>query len=118
LIGASWVSQHILKDHPSARLKVIAVWLPMLAGDTRSAWPSHMFDDPRVTSFWDGDRLAGRWFADHQTGDLGAPGSIVWDAYLAYGPQPRWHGAPTMPIVAGSDIIGHTAGLQRFVRTL
>jgi hypothetical protein len=77
-----------------------------------------MFEDSRVTSFWDGDRLAGRWFADHETGGLSAPGSIVWDAYLAYGPRARWSRAPTKPIVAGSDIIAHTAGLQRFAATL
>jgi hypothetical protein len=77
-----------------------------------------MFDDPRVTSFWDGDRLAGRWLANHETGSLSAPGSIVWDAYFGYGPRARWRGAPSEPIVAGSDIIAHTAGLERFAATL
>ena len=97
---------------------MIAIWLPVLGGDSRSAWPRGMFDDPRVTSLWDGDRLAGRWFAAHQTGGLGGPGTIVWDAYLGYGPKARWRGAPTDPIVAGSDIIAHTDGLQRFAATL
>ena len=90
----------------------------MLAGDSRSAWPKDLFDDARVTSLWDGERLSGTWFADHRTGGLGDPGSIVWDAYLAYGPQARWHGAPTAPLAAGSDIIGNTDGLQQFASTL
>jgi hypothetical protein len=97
---------------------VLAIWLPMLAGDSRSAWPKGMFDDPRVTSFWDGDRLAGRWLADHRTGGLDAPGSIVWDAYLAYAPEARWSDTPGEPVVAGSDIIGHTAGLETFAAKL
>jgi hypothetical protein len=56
---------------------VYAIWLPMLAGDSRGAWDAHVLDDPRVVSLWDGSRLAGRWFADHSTGGLGAPGDIV-----------------------------------------
>lgn len=97
---------------------MIAIWLPMLAGDSRSAWPKGVLNDPRVTSVWDEKRVAGSWFSDHRSGGLGGPGSIVWDAYLAYGPQARWQGAPTEPIAAGSDIIAHTDGLQRFGSTL
>jgi len=98
---------------------VIAIWLPVLAGDSRSAWPEDLFDDPRVTSLWDGERLAGSWFSDNRTGGLGGEGSIVWDAYLAYGPKARWQGgAPTDPVVAGSDIIANTGGLKQFAATL
>jgi hypothetical protein len=63
---------------------VFAVWLPMLAGDSRSAWDSNVLDDPRVTEFWDGNRIAGKWFAQQQIEGLGGPGSIVWDAYYAF----------------------------------
>jgi hypothetical protein len=84
----------------------------MLAGDERSAWPKGVFNDPRVTSLWDGERIAGKWFAEHDTGGFGGPGSIVWDAYLAYGLGVRWKSIPTQPIVAGSDIIANTNGLR------
>src|SRR5712691_6745082 len=50
--------------------------MPMLAGDSRGAWDAHVVDDPRVVSLWDGSRVAGRWFADHSIGGLGAPGDI------------------------------------------
>src|SRR5213596_1726646 len=66
----------------------------MLAGDSRGAWDAHVLDDPRVVSLWDGSRLAGRWFADHSIGGLGAPGDIVWDAYLAFGKSARWRREP------------------------
>jgi hypothetical protein len=91
----------------------------MLAGDERSAWPRAMFDDSRVTNVWDGNRIAGKWFAQHETGGLGGPGSIVWDAYLAYGPGVRWESLPTEPVVAGSDIIANTDRLRsRFIPML
>jgi len=98
---------------------VIVIWLAMLAGDSRSAWSKSVLADARVTSIWDPDRIAGRWFADHRTGGLEGPGSIVWDAYLAYGSGARWRSGPTEPIVAGSVIIDNIDGLQqRFVPIL
>jgi hypothetical protein len=102
-----------LDAHPNAKLKVFAVWIPMLAGDSRAAWDSHVLDDPRVTEFWDGDRIAGTWFADRQLGGLGGPGSIVWDAYLAFAPSATWDENPTRLVAAGSDIIDNVTGLER-----
>jgi len=91
----------------------------MLAGDSRGAWDAHVLDDPRVVSLWDGSRIAGRWFADHSTGGLAAPGDIVWDAYLAFGKNSRWRNEPSDVLAAGSDIIDDTSGLeQRFVPVL
>jgi hypothetical protein len=91
---------------------VIAIWLPMLGGDSRSAWDSHVLDDPRVVSFWDGDRIAGTWFADRQLGGLGGPG-IVWDAYYAFSKTATWKERPTQLVAADSDIIDHTTALER-----
>lgn len=91
----------------------------MLAGDSRGAWDAHVLDDPRVVSLWDGSRLAGKWFADHSLGGLSGPGSVVWDAYFAFGANARWRSEPAGLLAAGSDIIDNTSGLrQRFVPLL
>ena len=103
----------MLNAHPNAKLTVYAIWLPMLAGDSRDAWDAHVLDDPRVISLWDGDRLAGRWFADHSIGGLGGPGDVVWDAYLAFGKNSRWRSAPSGVLASGSDIIDNTDGPER-----
>jgi hypothetical protein len=92
---------------------VYAIWLPMLAGDSRGAFDAHVLDDPRVVSRGDGSRLAVRWFADHSTGGLCAPGDTVWDAYLAFGKNSRWRSQPSGVLVAGSDIIDNTSGLEQ-----
>jgi len=112
-LGASWVRTHILNAHPHAKLTVLAVWLPMLPGDSRSAWDSNVLDDPRVISFWDGNRIAGKWFADRSTGGLRGPGGIVWDAYFAFPKRARWQTEPQHVLASGSDIIDHTDGLQQ-----
>jgi hypothetical protein len=85
----------------------------MLAGDSRSAWDSHVLDDPRVSEFWDGDRVAGTWFNDRRLGGLGGPGGIAWDVYYAFGPNATWGSKPTAPLAAGSDIIDHVSGLEQ-----
>ena len=84
----------------------------MLAGDSRSAWDSNVLHDPRVSEFWDGNRIAGKWFADHQLGGLGGPGSIVWDAYYAFSGNSTWTTQPTGVLATGSDIIDNVSGLE------
>jgi len=91
---------------------VYAVWLPMLAGDSRSAWDSNVLNDPRVQEFWDGDRIAGKWFADKQLDGLGGPGSIIWDAYYAFPSNSTWTSKPSGALAAGSDIIDNVSGLE------
>ena len=91
---------------------MFAVWLPMLAGDSRSAWDSNLLNDPRVSEFWDGHRTAGTWFAQQQIDGLGGPGSIVWDAYYAFPKNSTWAQQPSGVLAAGSDIIDNVSGLQ------
>lgn len=102
-----------MNAHPNAKLAVFAIWLPMLAGDSRSAWDSNVLADPRVTEFWDGDRIAGKWFNDKGPGALGYPGGIVWDAYYAFPDDSTWTNEPSRVLASGSDIIDHVSGLER-----
>jgi hypothetical protein len=116
LLGASWARQHILNAHPDANVTVFAIWMPMLSGDARSEWDSNVLNDRRVVSLWDPDRLAGLWFAEHGTGNLGGPGYPVWDAFFAFGKSGDDIGTP---LASGSTIIDNTGTLeQRFVPLL
>jgi hypothetical protein len=60
---------------------------------------------PARRQIWDGSRIAGHWFADHSTGGLGAPGDIVWGAYLGFGENSSWRSEPNGVLASGSDII-------------
>ena len=109
---------NILDSKPGAKLAVYAVWMPMLAGEERSDWDGGPLVEGRVDHFWDEEKVLGRWLADRETGGLGSPGGIVWDAYLLFGPEARWGDEPTDLLAAGATIIGETGELEAEFRRL
>jgi hypothetical protein len=111
-VGASWVRQNILEAHPTSKLHVVVVWEPMYPGDTRAdAVENAVFDDPRVTSFWDPHEISGRWLGK-RSGDP-SEGLIVWDAFYAFAPSAKWNDPPTRVVATGAPIIGGVDSLQR-----
>jgi hypothetical protein len=92
---------------------VVVLWEPMYPGDTRQdAVTNKVFDDPRVTSFWDPHEISGRWFGQHAVGNV-ERGQIVWDAYYAFGPAARWDHLPDHLLAARGPIIDGTDALER-----
>jgi hypothetical protein len=67
----------------------------MLEGDDAAAaeTASEVFDDPRVTQFWDPQRLAGRAAA----ASLGRDGLVAWDVYMLFDAGPTWDDALPAP---------------------
>jgi hypothetical protein len=106
------VHDEILQKYPSARLKVISVWFNMLAGDSRQLLDTRVLGDPRVTYYWDQDKVAGRWFSDHVTGGAG----VTWDAYFLYGPGARWDQSPGPLVSSGGPVIGSAGDLMTAIR--
>jgi len=87
------------------------IWEPTYAGDSRAQVDAELFDDPRVTTFWDPHEVSGRWFADHMGNRV--PGGIVWDAYYAFAPATRWGQRPDHVVASGAPIIGGVDDLER-----
>jgi hypothetical protein len=102
----------VLERYPNANLRVYVVWMPMLVTDSRGAWSSKLLADPRVRHYWDGERKFGTFLARENAGGLGYAG-VVWDAYFLFGPDALWLSMPAPVMASGSDVIDHTAALQR-----
>jgi hypothetical protein len=79
--------------------------MPVLAGDSRTAWDRDVLHDPRVTQLWDARQLVGSWLQAH--------GGAFWDTFLVYGSHARWRNEPEGALASGSPIIGATNELQR-----
>ena len=61
----------ILATYPTAKIRVFAVWFPVLDGDSRASWDPIVLNDSRVTNFWDPKRSVSIWFGENVThGDV------------------------------------------------
>jgi hypothetical protein len=108
------VQNQLLAQYSSERLRVYAVWLPMLGGDAREKWNGTTMPDARVIHFWDGALQVGQWFAKQVDGFDG----IAWDAYYLYGPEAVWEDTPIPLINSGRTIYGERTTLEMHLRTL
>lgn len=106
------VQQQILEQYPDADLAVDVIWMPMYPADARDKWDEQLLADPRVTHWWDPERVMGQWLADDQNLDLGDTGAIVWDAFLLFGPEATWERAPSDLLVWGAPIVGRVPELM------
>jgi hypothetical protein len=97
------VQHDILERHPTARLRVYAIWTDRLFFDSRNRWDTAGLADPRVTHLWDGADLVGRWMVEHMPGFDGGD----WDAYALFGPRAAWSATtPPAPVSSGSTVVG------------
>jgi len=112
-VGASWVRNNILEKHPDAPISVYAVWVSQLGGN-RGAVDSGLFDDERVSSYWDPAGVVGNAIAD----DVGAMESIIYDVYALYGPDAQWADDAPEPADWGEPVIAATDRLAERVLEL
>ena len=94
------MQNELLEQYTSQKLRVYAVWLPMLVTDARDEWNGTTMPDPRVMHLWDGETEIGQWFAQQVEGYQG----ISWDTYYLYGPDATWEDVPS-PLVGSAGTI-------------
>lgn len=103
---------------PGAPVRVYAIYFEMVDGDrgARSrVRPDDLLSDPRVVSFWDDGKLAGRWFDENVTklGERGnLPDRIEWDSFFIYGPSAEWTERPPTVRVWGRPLHGERERLK------
>jgi hypothetical protein len=108
------VRQEIIEKLPEAKLRIYAVWMPVLGSDSRGEWDAGLLADSRVTSFWDEALVTGHWFADR----MGLDRPLFWDAYALFGPDARWDDVPQPLVSWGAPVIGVTSRLERDLQKL
>lgn len=105
-LGATAVRESVLAAYPTAKLRVMIVWIDVSTDDdrARAALSVGTFADPRVRHFHDPLQRAGRVFAE---GLL--PTGFAWDTYLLYPPGVLWDDLPPRPSAWASQL-GRIAG--------
>jgi hypothetical protein len=80
----------------------------MLGTDARVTIDPDLFTDSRVEQFWDGNKVAGTWFAETIEDYSG----VAWDVYYLYGPDAEWAEIPAPLISTGATVIGERETLE------
>ncbi len=113
-MGASWVRRNILEQNPDAELSVYAVWVPQI-GARRGDVDAELFDDERVTSYWDPDGLVG----EEIRAEVPTPyESVVYDVYALYEPDARWANRRAGLADSGAPVIAESDRLEERMEAL
>ena len=116
MAGASALQQ-VLLEHPKAKLKVLAVWEPVLGLDIAPPSSSNLarLSDPRVEQFWDGGRLLSQRLLSlarahperlgpNQREQL-AKARTVWDFIGLFPSSAHWAEEPSFPEFSGAPVV-------------
>ena len=114
----------MLENNPGARIAVYAIWMPIFPDDAADRWPAEALTDRRVVHWWDGEKRVGRWFAQRMRdlepelapGSIDVGGTILWDAYLVYGPGRQWNDSASGVHRWGRPILGTREHLEQAFR--
>ena len=71
--------------------------------------------DPRVTQLWDGEKVAGRFFADQEGFIFG---SVAYDIYYLYGPEAQWDIKPSPLVSSGYTVMAKRNQLKKDIGRL
>jgi hypothetical protein len=93
---------------------VYAVWFNMLFGDARDRWDAGGLTDPRVSHFWDEQKVVGNWYS----ADVLHRQGTTWDFYAVYGPEVTWGSGPPPALSQGGTIITRRNQLQTAITSL
>jgi hypothetical protein len=116
LAGASALQQ-VLLEHPKAKLKVLAVWEPVLGLDVAPPTSAKLarLSDARVEQFWDGGQLLSQKLIasarahperlDPKQREQLANARTVWDFIAFFPNDARWSGEPPFPEFSGAPVV-------------
>ena len=110
------MQDEILAKHPDANLKIYSIWEPILPTDRRRTWKASLFSDPRITHYWDEERVSGQWYGDAVPNCLLPP--VAWDAFYVYGPDAKWDSDAAKPIRCGAPVIMNGEALREALEPL
>ncbi len=115
--GARWVQKEVLEKFPSAKLRVYAVWQPMLPTDSRFTRRESLLADPRVVHLWDRDKAVGRWFATYRGPQNDCfMGEVAWDLFYLFGADARWGERPDSLVACAGPVIEQSGKLAHAIR--
>ncbi len=109
-----------MKKNPAGKVRVYAVWLPILSFDSRPGdLVLRRMTDRRVRQFWDSGRLVAEEVAHHGDPRQKEPEccfhrrGVLWDLAAVYPPGGSWGERLPLASVFGGPVISQTEAIRR-----
>ena len=111
--GASAL-ESLLETQTDPHLRVFVIWEPVLATDLTapSTITLRRIHDPRVSQYWDRNRVLSRAMGEHDRP------SVVWDYIAVYKPEQIWNDAPPQPEFKGRPVVRFIEGTRTALETI
>jgi len=88
----------------------------MYPGEKNLRWNSTRLPNPRVSHYWDMEKIVGRWLVDRKVIDY--PHEALWDAYLLFKREAIWDAKPQSLTSWGMPVYPNRKGLAETRRQL
>jgi hypothetical protein len=108
----------VISEAPGKRVKVLVVWMPVIATDLGPPSSSTMarLSDRRVTQFWDPKQALSKrlvdaaknhpdWLSEDEKATVVKDGQVVWDFVMLFPPGARWQAEPPRPVYHGGPVV-------------
>ena len=126
LQGASAV-QSVLEEIQDPRIRVFAVWEPVLYTDWTAPTTSVLsrLHDRRAAQYWDRRLLLSRKIKEavasepaHGLGAVAAQSKVVWDVVMIYPKGIRWEGTFPSPAFADGPVVSVIDSFRQQLRRM
>jgi hypothetical protein len=117
--------EEMLRTHPAARIRVLAVWEPILLFDSK---PGNLvlgrLTDKRIRQYWDADRLVAEELAHHGDPAQKEPEccfhrrGVLWDFAALYPGNTLWHERLPLALVFEGPVVGQVEAITREITRL
>ena len=109
-VKGSSVVNAVLKSHPASKVRVIAVWEPILPTDwdRPTSVVLDMLSDRRAIQWWDNQHLVARLLSSSATGQdprCCTRHGTLWDVIAVYPPGVRWNDSLPAPAYFAGPVV-------------
>jgi hypothetical protein len=114
--------QKLLEQHPSAVVRVFAVWEPVRFVDWQRPTTAALarLSDPRVAQFWDHDHILANQIENDAAASQGRPNcceakSILFDLVAVYPAAAKWGDHLPPPVIFDGPIMNVVPKIQPII---
>lgn len=117
--------EDILRKHPTANVRVFAVWEPILSFDSEpGVLILNRMKDVRVRQYWDADRLIAEQLALHGDPAQKEPEccfhrkGVLWDLAAVYPSRAVWRDRMPLATIFGGPVVGQARAIEQGIERL